>query len=149
MKNVHTLDQIIYITSDEEIKEGDWCLSKLNEVVRFGKKFTVSLYKKIILTTDPDLIKDGVQPIDDEFLEWFVKNSTCENIPIIMTTVSKESTYKTNIGFESWRKEEPSQDNRMYSEEEVIDLLIEMNSWPTIFEGKEDITEWLNQSKNK
>ena len=45
--------------------------------------------------------------------------------------------------------EEPSQDNRMYSEEEVIDLLVEMNSWPTIFEGKEDITEWLNQSKNK
>ena len=45
--------------------------------------------------------------------------------------------------------EAPSQDKRMYSEEEVIDLLIEMNSWPTIFEGKEDITEWLNQSKNK
>jgi hypothetical protein len=44
---------------------------------------------------------------------------------------------------------EPSQDKRMYSEEEVIDLLVEMNSWPTIFEGREDITEWLNQSKNK
>ena len=68
----------IYITSDEEIKEGDWCLSKLNEVVRFGKKFTSSLYKKIILTTDQDLIKDGVQSIDDEFLEWFVKNPSCE-----------------------------------------------------------------------
>ena len=68
----------INITSDEEIKEGDWCLSKLNEVVRFGKKFTSSLYKKIILTTDQDLIKDGVQAIDDEFLEWFVKNPSCE-----------------------------------------------------------------------
>jgi hypothetical protein len=30
--------------------------------------------KKIILTTDLDLIKDGVQSIDNEFLEWFVKN---------------------------------------------------------------------------
>jgi hypothetical protein len=68
----------IYITSDEEIKEGDWCLSKLNEVVRFGKKFTSSLYKKIILTTDQELINDGVQAIDDEFLEWFVKNPSCE-----------------------------------------------------------------------
>ena len=152
MKNIYTLDQILYITSDEEIKEGDWFLEKA------GRQYPIQWNgvdklnrhcKKIILTTDQDLIEDGVQAIDDEFLEWFVKNSTCENIPIIMTTVSKESTYKTNIGFESWRKEEPSQDKRMYSEEEVIDLLVEMNSWPTIFEGKEDITEWLNQFKKK
>ena len=44
---------------------------------------------------------------------------------------------------------ETNQDNRMYSEQEVIDLLIKMNSWPTIFDGKEDITEWLEQLKNK
>jgi hypothetical protein len=37
-------------------------------------------YQKIILTTDGDLIKDGVQAIDDEFLEWFVKNQACENV---------------------------------------------------------------------
>jgi hypothetical protein len=35
---------------------------------------------KIILTTDQDLIKDGVQAIDDEFLEWFVKNPSCEEV---------------------------------------------------------------------
>jgi hypothetical protein len=35
-------------------------------------------WKKIILTTDQDLIADGVQAIDDEFLEWFVKNPSCE-----------------------------------------------------------------------
>ena len=29
------------------------------------------LCKKIILTTDTDLIADGVQAIDDNFLEWF------------------------------------------------------------------------------
>ena len=39
-------------------------------------------YKKIILTTDQDLIKDGVQDIDNEFLEWFVKNPSCEYIEI-------------------------------------------------------------------
>jgi hypothetical protein len=72
----------IYITSDEKVKEGDWCLSKLNEAVRFGKKFTESLYKKIILTTDPQLIADGVQAIDDEFLEWFVKNPGCEEVEV-------------------------------------------------------------------
>ena len=37
-------------------------------------------YKKIILTTDQDLIKDDVQTIDDDFLEWFVKNPSCEEV---------------------------------------------------------------------
>jgi len=39
-------------------------------------------YKKIILTTDQDLINDGVQAIDDEFLEWFVKNPSCESVEV-------------------------------------------------------------------
>ena len=56
--------QNIYITSDEEDK-------------------------KIILTTDPSL--DGVQKIDDEFLEWFVKNPSCEEIEV-------ESNYRVKSG---------------------------------------------------
>jgi hypothetical protein len=88
LNNLYTLQRVfpkgkcqdIYITSNEEIKEGDWCLSKLNKAVRFGKSFTTWLYKKIILTTDIDLIKDGIQPIDDDFLEWFVKNPSCEEV---------------------------------------------------------------------
>ena len=70
--------QHIYITSDEDIKEEDWGLSKLNEVILFGRSYTKELYKKIILTTDPILIENGVQSIDDSFLEWFVKNPNCE-----------------------------------------------------------------------
>jgi hypothetical protein len=114
----------IYITSDEEIKEGDWCYQvELNDN-KVDKCYDITLYhtwtnngvdktrkfKKIILTTDQDLIKDGVQAIDDEFLEWFVKNPSCEYVPIITTIVLNESTYKTNIGFESWRKEEPKKE---------------------------------------
>jgi hypothetical protein len=38
--------------------------------------------KKIVLTTDQDLIKDGVQAIDDEFLEWFVKNPSCGEVEV-------------------------------------------------------------------
>jgi len=86
-------NQHIYITSDEEIKEGDWMYYKhfgedivtkyntwggLNTNVNEHKDY----YKKIILTTDQDLIKDGVQAIDDEFLEWFVKNPSCENVKV-------------------------------------------------------------------
>ena len=80
------IDYNIYITSDEEIKEGDWCyqteLPNLLEKCKSKEEnwITNRGFKKIILTTDQDLIKDGVQAIDDEFLEWFVKNPSCEEV---------------------------------------------------------------------
>jgi hypothetical protein len=82
----------IYITSDEEIKEGDWHLSFLRdkfEVINYlpnggyRKECLGKEVCKIILTTDQDLIKDGVQAIDDEFLEWFVQNPSCEFVEVI------------------------------------------------------------------
>jgi hypothetical protein len=74
--------QNIYITSDEEIKEGDWI--KWGEAIYKANKKYIPPFKKIILTTDQDLIKDGVQAIDDEFLEWLVKNPTCEEVEIYL-----------------------------------------------------------------
>ena len=84
----------IYITSNEEIKEGDWviqinfektntqvikCQTQSQTIIANSKdgSFTKN---KIILSTDQDLIKDGVQAIDDEFLEWFVKNPSCISV---------------------------------------------------------------------
>ena len=76
--------QNIYITNSEEIKEGEYCITKTNEVIRFKKSYTQGfLYKKIILTTDQSLIQDDVQAINDEFLEWFVKNPSCEEVEVI------------------------------------------------------------------
>jgi hypothetical protein len=82
------VNQNIHITNSEEIKEGDYilvfskvtkCFKVNHNSVFWEDKFShIKNCKKIILTTDPDLIKDGVQPIDDEFLEWFVKNPSCE-----------------------------------------------------------------------
>jgi len=87
----------IYITSDEKIKEGDWFLpqghinphklkgyNKINGDLESynGLCYDISKCKKIILTTDQDLIKDGVQAIDNEFLEWFVKNPSCEWVEV-------------------------------------------------------------------
>ena len=99
--------QNIYITNDEEIKEGDWVIFNELEIVKctyskngeflFSEPLTsssnhhFSYFKKIILTTDDQLIKDGVQDIDNEFLEWFVKNPSCEE-------VEEEKTYVTNSG---------------------------------------------------
>jgi hypothetical protein len=82
--------QNIYITSNEEIKDEDYfiALDGSNDIYKANKEWLNIIKEnpnpsqKIILTTDQDLIKDGVQAIDDEFLEWFVKNPTCEFVKI-------------------------------------------------------------------
>lgn len=82
--------QHLYITSDEEIKEGDWVYGLFNGGVILRSKYNIPKHTqdylefglKIILTTDQDLINDGVQAIDDKFLEWFVKNPSCEYVKV-------------------------------------------------------------------
>jgi hypothetical protein len=86
------VNQNIYITSDEAIKEGDWVLYtkgiKIHyiKITNSGDKELANIKDsgvfKIILTTDTDLIEDDVQDIDNEFLEWFVKNPSCEEVEI-------------------------------------------------------------------
>jgi len=113
--------QHIYITSDEEIKEGDWFYNPTyNEI---GINYNPDGCKKIILTSDPTLIADGVQAIDDEFLEWFVENPGCD-----YAEVKKGFEDGTNYGFNfidykiTIPQEEPKQETT-YSEEEVLELL--------------------------
>jgi DNA-dependent RNA polymerase auxiliary subunit epsilon len=137
-------NQNIYITSDEEIKEGDWFYDLDTKYVKIKQSWENShLYfngKKIILTTDQDLIKDGVQAIDDEFLEWFVKNPSCEKvevvsaktIPAFQLTGNGHCWWKIIIPKENHDLEEyirlvekytspkQEQDKKLYSEEEVL-----------------------------
>jgi len=101
----------IYITSDEEIKEGDSYMridtGLLFKSLKGSNPNIIEKYcKKIILTTDQDLIKDGVQAIDDDFLEWFVKNSSCEKVEVCYQLHKDEPLYKIIIP-----KEEPKQEN--------------------------------------
>jgi len=95
-KNIYKIGKELFITSDEEIKKEDWVFvegqlapQKARGVLPNGDiecangiDYVGRKTKKIILTTDQDLIADGVQPIDDEFLEWFVKNPSCNNIEV-------------------------------------------------------------------
>ena len=93
-RNIHKIGKELFITNDEEIKEGDWYLTNKNTLCKCFKKNTKYVFsieagssirtncKKIILTTDQELIKDGVQAIDDEFLEWICKNPSCEKIEV-------------------------------------------------------------------
>jgi hypothetical protein len=130
------LGQHIYITSDEEIKEGDWFMSDFNSFPIHNIK-ELSERKgslgweqkdlknnlKINLTTDQDLIKDGVQAIDDEFLEWFVNNPSFEFVEIERLEDGKyidrfaDGTTKEGV-YENYKiiipQEEPKQKTTIY-----------------------------------
>ena len=78
----------IYITSEEKFVRDEYITDGL-EVTKATPKLVDAQglidrrdWKKIILTTDVDLIADGVQAIDDEFLEWFMKNPSCESVKV-------------------------------------------------------------------
>ena len=120
--------QHIYITNGEEIKEGDYILihghykhgKHITKVVKITDTYEVieggnhskKACQRIILTTDQDLIKNGVQPIDDEFLEWFVKNPSCEFVEVDKNwnyPLDKSWEYKLRI----IPKEEPKQEETL------------------------------------
>jgi hypothetical protein len=74
--------QNIYITSNEEIKDRNCWVTNGEDIFKplddYSLEYANNYWEKIILTTDPTLIANGVQAIDDEFLEWFVKNPSCK-----------------------------------------------------------------------
>jgi hypothetical protein len=153
MRNIHVLNQYIYITTDEEIKEGDWFYVKTpniqggNVVLKslgFGKNcwseniltetadekgYDPTHCVRIILTTDQDLIKDGVQAIDDEFLEWFVKNPSCEEVEVgygwIRLTETDNEGYWVSIPDNQFemQQEEPKQETLEEAAEKEFPLI--------------------------
>ena len=91
MKNVHVLKNrpYTYITSDEPFENHSFVLSSLSiapyyidGVVMSASGLLQDRWRKIILADDPELIKNGVQAIDNAFLEWFAKNPSCEWVEV-------------------------------------------------------------------
>ena len=99
----------IYITSDEEIKMQDWCITAKGNLLQMiegdtALGFALLGCKKIILTTDPHLIEKDVQPINEVFLNWFIKNPSCEEVAIDFSLVSGSFKYKIIIpSSEIWK----------------------------------------------
>ena len=81
----HGKNQELYITSDEEIKELDYAILSERHIMSYEKmynKWGMTQGRKIILTTDQNLIEDGVQAIDYDFLLWYIKNTSCEYVDV-------------------------------------------------------------------
>lgn len=154
----------IYIISDEEIKEGIYTIDlRFNTIVKITtlniEDCKIGFYdgslKKIILTTDQELIKDNVQEIPYEFLEWFVKNSSCEEVEVEIDTYIDKDISESEI-FTDYTiiipKEELEQE-RSYSEEEVKSIVNKtVDKFCTFF--SEDLKQkvakdWFEQFKKK
>ena len=127
----HWENQNIYMTSNEEIKMDDWYLDDTNSVrqsITECESYWThrKKYQKIILTTDQDLIKDGVQAIDDDFLEWFVRNPSCEWVkvrknPKVHFIVKGKGVKGFNQGYKIIiPKEEPKQETLEEAAKEFV-----------------------------
>jgi hypothetical protein len=125
-----SINQNIYITSNEEIKVGDWVIEfqkndNIGQVHFINSEYVIArdIQKKIVLTTDFTLSPD-VHKIPDEFLEWFVKNPSCERVEIELRTKQLVKPYDVYNEIVSYYKiiipkEDPKQDWQPIQGEQV------------------------------
>ncbi len=119
MKNLYKIEDELYIISNtENVDENCWIITDGKLVqVSYLLSDEVAKGNKVIITTNKLLINDDVQEIDDEFLEWFVKNPTCEFVHVYNDRV---------VGYEYDRytilipQEEPNQETI----EEKLDKIV-------------------------
>ncbi len=128
------IPQNICITSNEKPKANDWSIYQ-NKIHKCIEDIIGDEFKKIILTDNQELIQDGVQAIDDEFLEWYVKNPSYEEI---------EVSYEVLKPFQSIDKgyvlrlpdnevlEEPKQETTLK------EFLLQLRNTPMTFVPKEE-----------
>jgi hypothetical protein len=120
-----------------------------------------------------------VQAIDDEFLEWFVKNPSCEEVdvehfgtccgnqsitqcinckkynPVYKIIIPQELKSFSDFSdkfFGSNLKEEHKQTEIRYSEQEVLDLLYKRDLYLLNRDETKELelpTEWFEQFKKK
>ena len=89
---------------------------------------------------------DGLEPIikqakamhKEEIIEAYIEGHS-----IYGENTNSEQYYNETFG----GNDENSIEEKLYTKDEVLDLLVNMNSWPTTFEGREDITEWFEQGQ--
>ena len=143
MKNIHRLNRNIYITNEQEIKVKDWYINmETNMLVESKNVMDCNSYiKKIISTTDQDLINEGVFSIDNKTLELLANNPTCvyANIEPLLSNNGR-ALFGYNLSI--------PQEEKMYSEEEVLTLLINFSNDRT-FLKKNVATQWFKEFKNK
>lgn len=152
--NIPTVKQTkqhLYILSDEEIKEGDWCCNRIFSTVFQTDKNTDFEYinktdnvSKIIATTDKSLeiVSEGINPvyeplpqIPQSFIEYFISEHEEGNI-ITEVMVKYEVKSNAGLGHNEWVYLQHIEGER------YISVKIEANIHQDTYQlGKEDTFE--------
>jgi len=145
--NDYFTNQNIYITSDEKFVRDEYITDGI-EVIKASPKLVNAQglvdrrnWKKIIITNDLELIKYGVQSVDDEFLEWFVKNPSCEVVlvrdkPKVKAVVKGLGVKNFNNGYKIIiPKEEPK---KVLTEEDIFNQ-----------KDIDAVTDYINKEQQK
>ncbi len=91
--NPNIIPQYVYITTEEKFTENEYLTDGI-EVIQATPKLVEAQglvdrreWKKIIITNDPELIENGVQKINQNFLNWLSENQSCEFVDIEFETL--------------------------------------------------------------
>jgi len=136
-------------------------------------------YKEILLSTDTELQKDGIQAIDDTFLEWLVKNPSCESVEVETTRERNGYHSKHKKRYKIIIPKEPKQETleeaaekfvnntryrnykvlfiegakwqaeRMYSEEDMREAFIAGTQFEEDYDYNLYMEKWFEQFKKK
>jgi hypothetical protein len=111
----------IYITNTEEIKDRNCWVTNGVEIFKpldlpeYALEYANRYWKKIILTTDLDLISDGIQEISEDFLQWFVQNSDCEEAEVKWVKTPDGIFYhKDNVPYGYYKVILPQEEPKQY-----------------------------------
>jgi hypothetical protein len=134
----------LYITSEDDINENDFIITKDDRLIQVDYLLSKDLEggSKVIITTDPTLIDDGVQSIDDEFLEWFVKNPTCEFVEVNKKLVEFPLTFKMMYKI-IIPQDEPKQDETGKYFADNADVIITMERPKEVRYSEDEVRELL------
>ena len=169
-RNIYKIGKELFITSDEEIKVGDKSLLfiegfKPMTLTHFEPVEEGYLGKKIILTTDQNLINDGIEQISEDTLVKIVEHiNSGKNIDsfdkkpitnleklLFPELVTELVGYYKNTQLVEKPKEVVEKTTKMYSEEEVktiINDIVEKHCTYFRQETKDSVKlEWFKKFK--
>ena len=165
-EDLQVTNQHIYITSTEEITDcncyvinviGDedtkrYVFKPIEVTEDYVRKQPMVTFpsggwcEKIILTTDPDLINDGVQSIHNEFLEWFVKNPNCDFVEVIKDVDDVDSNICVDYTY-NYKIIIPSKDDLKIGDNTNFGIITDLNEKSACFgKNKLGVDVWYKRS---
>lgn len=165
MNNIHKLNGFIYVTSEEDVKKGDWFKTPANDVICANIEWVIAIskftpkhnFKKIILTNDPKLT--NVQKLTPEEEAYCKTVDSVEVLPMLSNNQRALFGYKLQrpkqeqVLIQSsidsdliWREGCTEAVKTLYDADDMINFA---NLFAVVEITKEHLNNFDNQNKKK